>query len=568
MESVPKRKSVQYVHASGVCDLCGKLPFRHYCDHPDCKKYICNDCICIHNKLLKNHSKFLQHVVVSKLEINCSKPEHSDIPAYHICVLCKKPLCDVCCDENWDQTHDFTEIQSALAKMKIEMSIDLDKLKGQVQKCQESIASGAELKAKIIEICASFRDDLQTKFRKVFQLLKEQERGILRTLEEDKQQMLKDIQMVMKPVLDQTDASLAVIAEAQGIIDSPSGKDILSEKDLVIQNTMQETKQTIDVLRFNHVGLDSLKSQISRIKIVPEETICDIGHVKQEWKQLPHIPLTAAQSSYIAPHPDGGHVVGASYLVSQPRTSAEAPVAPQELDHYVSTLSIFTYEGKLSFLADIGKTLGNERIRGITVFPTGNVAVLGKSIQIYGPDFKPLSHIQQLPGHEWHSIAVAPSGELLVGDCTNCRIDILTLGVKEDTCKSISCAEVKPRQLYALPADKYVIVQPGHEDIDPIVKIINSDGHVETSLSDISWEYVYCSPDTLGNLYIAALKIENEEAALAGTIKQKLTFARYTTLGRKKEIIFEGEIGETSLGVSVAAKQVALSLRDKIMRFE
>ncbi|XP_030847164.1 uncharacterized protein LOC115926517 [Strongylocentrotus purpuratus] len=220
-------------------------------------------------------------------------------------------------------------------------------------------------------------------------------------------------------------------------------------------------------------------------------------------------------------------------IQDQTAASSEEQV---ETSHYDTRLSSYADNGKLTHSKDIEMLLGNGTLRGITVLPCGKIAVLGKHIQIYGSDLEFLYDIKPAAGHDWYSIDVGPSGTLLAGDCLNGCIDILTAEGLID--HSISCSGVKPRQLHVLPTGSFVISQPGIEDSGPIIKILNPDGSEALSLSDDSWQYVYCSADNRGSLYVANLQIvqSKEDTDASGAIKARLTFDRYTQHGKERKL--------------------------------
>eukprot|EP00057_Strongylocentrotus_purpuratus_P017078 XP_011671552.1 PREDICTED: uncharacterized protein LOC105441785 [Strongylocentrotus purpuratus] len=578
MDSITK--PVLYVHSSVKCDVCKKHPAeaaRHFCGHDACKEhmYMCNSCNSYHITFTR-HSEFLQRVVVSEVESKCYKPGHSERLASHICVTCKKPLCDDCRDDHHDQGHPFTEIQSAVAAIKIEISKSLDQLKDQVKHSQEMCANALDLEARVNDKFDALSKDVETNIKNVLQVVENDRSSVLRELEVERQQLLKDLRPFITPSQDQTAASSEVIFLAQEFINCGDATEILSNHDRILQRTKEEVDRAglSDALCLNPV-----MSRMSRMSLVPEVRAYDVGQVRCLWEQVCSVPLSEVgkAGSFLAPLPNGGFVLGASHNVSQSLTSAADLVFDQEqveMSRYDTKLSIYADNGKLINTKNIEMLLGNGSLRGITVLPCGEIAVLGKHIQIYGLDLEFLRDFKPVAGHDWYSIAVGPSGTLLAGDCLNGCIDFLSAEGLID--HSISCSGVKPRHLHALPTGSFVISQPGIEDSEPIIKILNPDGSEALSLSDSSWQYVYCSADNCGNLYVADLKIVESKEDIRntdapGAIKARLTFDRYTRHGKRKETIVKDVIIENCLYISIAAQKdgrhVALSSKDKFWIF-
>eukprot|EP00057_Strongylocentrotus_purpuratus_P007934 XP_011662408.1 PREDICTED: uncharacterized protein LOC105437472 [Strongylocentrotus purpuratus] len=568
MDSITK--PVLYVHSSVKCDICRGHPARHYCGHDACKEYmyICDNCISAHNAYKAQHSDFLQSVVVSEVKSKCYKPGHSERLAGHLCVPCQKPLCDDCCDDHHDRGHPFTEIQSAVAAIKIKISKSLDQLKDQVKHSQEMCANALDLEAKVNDKFDALSKDVETNIENVLQLVENHRSSVLRELEDERQQLLKDLQPSITPSQDQTAASSEVIFVAQEFINCGDATEILSKHDMILQSTKEEVERAgiSDELCLNPV-----RSRMSRMSLVPEVRAYDVGQVRCLWEQVCSVPLSEVgkAGSFLAPLPKGGFVLGASHNVSLDFAQEQV-----EMSRYDTKLSIYADNGKLINTKNIEMLLGNGSLRGITALPSGEIAVLGKHIQIYGLDLEFLHDFKPVSGHDWYSIAVGPSGTLLAGDCLNGCIDFLSAEGLID--HSISCSGVKPRHLHALPTGSFVISQPGIEDSGPIIKILNPDGSEALSLSDSSWQYVYCSADNCGNLYVADLKIVQSEEDIRntdapGAIKARLTFDRYTHHGKRKETIVKDVIIENCSYISIAAQKdgrhVALSSKDNFWIF-
>ena len=576
MDSIAK--PVLYVHSSVRCDICRRHPARHYCRHDACKEhiYICDKCISAHNTYNAQHGDFLQCVVVSEVKSKCCEPGHSERLADHICVPCQKPLCDDCRDDHHDRGHDFNEIQSAVAATKIKISKTLDQLKEQVKHKQEMCANASDLVARDTDKLDALSKEVKTNINDVWRLIKDHESKVLHELEDERRQLLKDLWSSITPIQDQTAASSEVIFDAQELINCGDATEILSKQDMILQSTKEEVER---VRISDALCLYPVKSKISRMSLVPDERAYGLGQVICLWEQVCSNSLSEVgkAGSFLAPLPKGGFVLGASHSVSQSHTSASGLFFAQEqveTSHYDTKLSSYADNGKLTHSKDIEMLLGNGTLRGITVLPCGEIAVLGKHIQIYGSDLEFLYDIKPAAGHDWYSIDVGPSGTLLAGDCLNGCIDILTAEGLID--HSISCSGVKPMQLRALPTGGFVISQPGIEDSGPIIKILNPDGSEALSLSDDSWQYVYCSADNRGNLYVADLKIGQSKEDIgntdaSGAIKARLTFERYTQYGKREETILKNEIIENCLYISIAAQKdgnhVALSSKDKFWIF-
>ena len=317
-------KPVLYVHSSVRCDTCRKHPAeaaRHFCGHDACKEhmYMCNNCNSYHNTFTR-HGEFLQSVVVSEVESKCYKPGHSERLASHICVPCQKPLCDDCRDDHHDRGHDFTEIQSAVAAIKIKISKSLDQLKDQLKHSWEMLANASELEARVNDKFDVLSKDVKTNINNVVQLVKDHESKLLHELEDKKQQLLKDLRSSVKPIQDQTALSSDFTLDTQYFIDDRDATKILSNHDRILQRTKEEVES---VRISNANGLFPVESKMSRISLVPDERAFDLGQVRYVREQVCSVPLSEVgkAGSFLAPLPTGGFVLGASHNVSQSHTS-------------------------------------------------------------------------------------------------------------------------------------------------------------------------------------------------------------------------------------------------------